>query len=233
MVSGYQDFRVGLRVVDNGEKASSELWTPWASQAPGEFQGMANPWTGWVFNAAKDDPDGLQIGLETRWNGPVQVRDFRVGIQMGDKGEKQARPQVYTPWLSEILRSIPRPPAPVPQVWSGWSALSGDIDFYDPDGVSIGLITHPTETIPGNVGFHLGIRVADAPGQGQKITDFGPWQHAFALGGQQIWSPVAFDSDKYDFDAAQLAIAVAEYKPDNPVLPKPPGNPPIWPGNPF
>lgn len=228
MKVGYRDFRIGIRAMDNQQGPGGESWSPWASQT------LKTPavWSNFVSCLAQNDPDGIQIGFQVAANSALLTHDIRLGIGLRDNPESQLRPPSVTPWLSDVLKSIPRPPAQLPTQWVGFSPPAADMDGYDPDGVCVGIQGNAAVKIPGFVTFHPAVRILDAAGPGQPLNDASPWEHAIGPDGGMVWSKIAFDSDRYDFDRVEIALAVNVYQPTNPWPGYQPGHP-LWPGNPW
>jgi len=203
----YKDFRIGLRVADVGESAPYTLYTPWASEAPGKPGGISG-WTKFATNFQQNDPDGVSIGLETRPidNGTLVTHDFRIGVGAWDKPETQLRPPQVTPWVTEILKLGVKRPA-------GFTGPASDMDRYDPDAFCVGLLTEPTRIIPGRVNFRLAVRVADATGPGQPLTDLSKWYETKTIDEGGSWTEFAMDKDRYDFDTIELAFVIESFKP--------------------
>lgn len=202
-LNGYRDFRIGVRVIDEGLPGAI-VYTPWASQKDEAGAG----WSSFAVDADAYDPDGVQLLLEVNPDPLRRVaHDFRLGARAWDRGEFRSQAPQATPWISQVLAQ------PHENGTMAWSGAASDWDLYDPDGFSVGLLTEPQRPIRGRLNFRVAARVLDAAGQGQPVTDFGQWQGTPTTEEGGGWAQIAFDKDRYDPDAFQVAIVLAGFQP--------------------
>ncbi len=195
---GYWDFRLGIQVIDWADASGAIQWTPWASEGK---QGWSN------FAVDKDhyDPDAIAVHMDVRPNKWVN-HDFAIGLIAKDFNEPGQGAARLTPPISHLMKGFnPKQPHPV---WAE-TAPASDMDEYDPDTFSIGLITYPNATpIVSTLDFHVEARVADRIGPKLVSWDWGLWRATPPVSKGGGWTGFAYDSDKHDPDYAQLKLVL-------------------------
>lgn len=114
------DFRIVAQAADRAgtSQFGTIQATPWASEGGGI--------SGFITDANGYDPDVYRLAIETRpWqNSNFELQDFRLGIQLGDRGGLQTGSRVFTPFASQ---------------GGGESSFGLDANGYDFDGFTITL----------------------------------------------------------------------------------------------
>eukprot|EP00484_Ammonia_sp_Unknown_P023717 CAMPEP_0197032728 /NCGR_PEP_ID=MMETSP1384-20130603/11330_1 /TAXON_ID=29189 /ORGANISM="Ammonia sp." /LENGTH=225 /DNA_ID=CAMNT_0042462427 /DNA_START=40 /DNA_END=717 /DNA_ORIENTATION=- len=130
------------------------------------------------------------------------INDFRVGIQLcdGNAGANIGAVQ-YTPFLYD---------------GNGWSLWAGDSNYYDPDGIRIGLFGRNNNALPPqfrleNIDIRLCVQVTDhASNTAGNAAEQGSMQCTPWAGDGAGWSAWAGDSNWYDFDAVRVKLETRE-----------------------
>lgn len=114
------DFRIAIQLADDHATGGwgAVRYTPWASQGGG--------WSSWATDSNAYDFDAVRMRIETRYKPNFFIKDFRLGIQLTDRGTHSGhRGSVkFTSWFSQ---------------GGGQSDCAGDSNYYDPDAVKIKL----------------------------------------------------------------------------------------------
>jgi hypothetical protein len=179
------DFRIGLRLIDNGGRSEEGRLQVTKSVAEGGSAVFAS-------DANNFDPDGAQLALLTTTGIPTNL-DFRICAQAIDvprPSDTQFGPVSCSPWAGD---------------GGGSTGLVTDTDFFDPDGYQISLQVRP---LPAGVQITDLLLFIQAFDFGDRNRGFvGPQQFTPALSQGGGFSPYAFDPNFFDPDGFIFGIA--------------------------
>lgn len=180
------DFRIGIRLIDNGGRA--EQGPLQVTESVAEGGGLAP----FAFDANRFDPDGAQLALLTTTGIPTDL-DFRICGQAfddPDPGSAKVGPLQCSPWAGD---------------GGGRTGLVTTNDFFDPDGYQISLQVRPLPAGVQITDLRLFIQAFDFGDRNRGFV--GPQQFTPALSQGGGFSPYAFDVNFFDPDGFFFGIA--------------------------
>lgn len=162
-----------------------------AIETTGWIADKQNQWSEWGGDNNFEDPDWIILQLVTRTNKNLKNLDFRIAIQLSDRGNSGNNSGAvrYTPWASQ---------------GGGWSNWATDSNWKDFDAVRFKIETRPYNgLIVEDVRF--GIQVTDK-GTNTNYSGAAKYTPWLSQGGGS--TDYAGDSNFYDPDAIRVKLDI-------------------------